>query len=147
MKKITLTLIAFLAGAATLLAVDDNWLKDLDEAKKVAKEENKHIMLEFTGSDWCPPCIKLKEDVLTTSDFKSFAKENLVLVYLDFPRRKELSAEQTSHNQKAAQKYKIQAFPTVILLDSDGEVVGKTMGYPRGGKSGFMEFLKENTAS
>src|SRR5437667_5690546 len=107
MKKIAIGLFACLAllqvGAEEL-----NWLTDLAKAQAQAKKENKLVMLDFTGSDWCGWCIKLNKDVFSTQEFADYAKKNLVLVEVDFPKRKTLSADQKKANQALAEKYKIQ---------------------------------------
>lgn len=105
------------------------------------------MMLEFHGSDWCPPCIKLKNEVLNTPTFQKFAAENLVLVNLDFPRRSPISDEQRQHNQDLAMRFGVQGFPTVILLSPDAEVLDQNVGFPRGGLNGFMSFLKKHAGS
>ena len=148
MKKLAyiLTSAALLLGTVAAQA-GDGWLTDFDKALATAKEQDKHILLEFQGSDWCPPCIQLSEKVLSTDAFKEYAASELVLVMADFPRRKELSDEQKAHNQKLAEKYGIQYFPTVLVLDQDGQVLDKMVGFPKGGLEGFLSFLKESTAS
>jgi len=124
MKKISIGLIAcwalLQAGAEEL-----QWLTDLPKAQAQAKKENKLVMLDFTGSDWCGWCIKLNKEVFSKTEFAGYAKKNLVLVEVDFPRRKELSAEQTKANKALMQKYKIEGYPTIIVLDGDGKQVGE----------------------
>ncbi|MCA1797553.1 MAG: thioredoxin family protein, partial [Geobacteraceae bacterium] len=83
------------------MAYSDNltWHSDIDKARKIAAENNKHLLLDFTGSDWCPWCIKLDEKVFSTPEFAEFATGNLVLVKIDFPKRKQLSQAQEQSNQ------------------------------------------------
>ena|SRR5438309_6326860 len=124
MKKIAIGLIAcwalLQAGAEEL-----QWLTDLPKAQAQAKKENKLVMLDFTGSDWCGWCIKLNKEVFSKEEFAAYAKKNLVLVEVDFPRRKELSAELTKANKALQEKYKIEGYPTLIVLNGDGKQVGK----------------------
>lgn len=102
---------------------------NLEEALLKAKSENKTVFINFSGSDWCRACILLKKTILNTEEFEKFASENLVILDLDFPRLKKnkLSKEQTATNEALAEKYnKNGQFPTIILMDSDGKVLGKT---------------------
>src|SRR5438094_4203877 len=103
------------AGAAEL-----QWNTDLAKAQEQAKKENKLVMLDFTGSDWCGWCIKLNKDVFSKPEFAKYAKDNLVLVEVDFPRRKEQSAEQKKSNKALQEKYQIQGYPTIIVLNGEG---------------------------
>lgn len=134
-------------GAAGEAPDKAGWHTNLDEAKAAAAESGKILMLEFHGSDWCPPCIKLQNDILATESFKAFAEANLVLVNLDFPRRTPLPEAQRAYNTELAQQYGVQGFPTVVLLSASGEELDRIVGFPRGGYNGFMEFLKQHTKS
>lgn len=145
MKNLLRTFVSFVTLTAAALAADGPWLTNYDEALAKAKAENKLLMVEFHGSDWCPPCIKLNAEVLTTETFKAFAKEELVLLNVDFPRKTPLSDEQRSHNEALAQKFALQGVPMVVLLDAEGEVLDKMVGFPRGGLEGFMTFLQAKT--
>jgi disulfide reductase len=128
MKKIALILIAGFsllgAGAAEL-----EWLTNLARAKSQAKAENKLVLMDFTGSDWCPGCKKLKKDVFSTEEFATFAKANLVLVEVDFPKtKKEIekqSAELKKANEALANKFDIEVFPTLVILGSNGKQLSK----------------------
>src|SRR5437588_575571 len=114
MKKMAIGLIAGLAllqaGAA-----ESQWLTDLPKAQAKAKEEKKLVMLDFTGSDWCGWCIKLHKEVFSKPEFAEYAKKNLVLVEVDFPRQKEQPAELKKANQKLQEKYKIEGYPTLVV--------------------------------
>src|SRR6266568_8131270 len=102
--------IGLLAGWALLQAgaAELEWLTDLPKAQAQAKKENKLVMLDFTGSDWCGFCIKLNKEVLSKPEFAEYAKKNLVLVEVDFPRRKALSAEQKKANESLQGKYNVR---------------------------------------
>jgi protein disulfide-isomerase len=123
MKKIALGLIAcwalLQAGAEEL-----QWLTDLPKAQAQAKKENKLVMLDFTGSDWCGWCIKLNKDVFSKPEFIKYAKENLVLVEVDFPKRKQQSPDQKKANETLQEKYGITSLPTIIVLNGEGKKVG-----------------------
>jgi len=132
MKKIAQSL--FLFAAVLLLGTSNlSAQSNLEEALQQAKESNKHVLINFSGSDWCRSCILLKKTILNTTEFKAFADKELVILDVDFPRLKKnrLSKEQTAKNEALAEKYnKKGQFPTIILLDKEGKVVGKT-GYKK----------------
>ena len=127
MKRIVLTLFASVL-AFQLTAAELNWLTDLSAAQAQAKKEKKMLMLDFTGSDWCSWCTKLKKEVFDTKEFADYAKENLVLVEVDFPRKKKLDAAQQKANEALMEKYKVKGFPTLVVLNADGQQVGE-LGY------------------
>lgn len=118
------------------------WIDDYDKALQIAKAEKKHVLLDFTGSDWCGWCMKLEEEVFSKSEFKNFAKENLVLVTVDFPHKKKLSAKVKSQNDSLSSKFNIEGYPTIILLDATGRKVGET-GYQDGGPVKYVAHLKK----
>lgn len=93
-----------------------------------AKSENKPVLLEFTGSDWCPPCMQMHEEILSKPDFLAYAKSNLIFVELDFPNEKPQSAAQKKANEALADKFKTEAFPTFILLNPEGVEVWREVG-------------------
>lgn len=108
-----------------------NWLTDFEQAKKTASDQDKNIIIVFSGSDWCAPCIKLDKNIWQSESFKNEAAKDWVLVKANFPRKKasELSKEQTEHNRKLADKYNIEgSFPLVVILDKNGKLLGK-MGF------------------
>jgi protein disulfide-isomerase len=118
-----------------------SWMTDFDAATAKAKADEKPLLVNFTGSDWCGWCIKLDKEVFSKSTFKDYAEENLVLVEIDFPRGKSQSAELKAQNEALAGKYGIRGFPTILLLDADGKVIKQT-GYRRGGPEKYVEHLK-----
>ena len=128
MKSLALLLTALAFITSPLLA-EDTWLTDLPKALEQAKAQKKMVLLDFTGSDWCPPCKALHKTVLTSTEFSKFAKDNLVLVELDFPRSKEQTAELKAANQELSKKYAIRGYPTIIVLDADGKELFKKVGY------------------
>ena len=147
-KHLTKFLLAAIASASllTVHAEELKWHTDLPKAQVEAKTDKKLVMLDFTGSDWCGWCIKLNKEVFSTPEFAEFAKKNLVLVEVDFPRKKQLSAEQKKANQELQSKYQIQGYPTLIVLDADGNKVGE-LGYVAGGpKAWIAKFEKETKA-
>jgi protein disulfide-isomerase len=110
-------------------AADLTWLTDVPKAQEIAKKENKVVLLDFTGSDWCPPCIKLHSEVFSSDAFKEHAGKKFVLVELDFPRSKKLAPELKKANDQLKEKFSITGYPTIILLDSSGKEIGRKVGY------------------
>jgi thioredoxin-related protein len=129
MNKLGLTLLATVALAAAALADEATWLTDLAKAQALAKQEKKMVLMDFTGSDWCPPCKALHKNVLTAKEFVDYAKSNLVLVLVDFPMHKTLPVEQGKANEALRQKFKVEAYPTVIVLDPNGKQLSFEAGY------------------
>lgn len=114
----------------------------IEEAVQIAGDRK--ILVEFTGSDWCPPCQRMKSEVLGTRKFKTYAEENLVHVYLDFPRRIKLSPEVVEYNNKTSQEYNVRGFPTYIVMDSNGKELRRTSGYMVGGPDRFINWIERN---
>jgi thioredoxin-related protein len=111
------------------------WGLDFAKAKSEAVQNHKYIVINFSGSDWCGPCIKLKRDVLDTPQFLAFAVKNLALVRADFPRLKknQLDKKQTALNEELADKYNHEGkFPFTVLVGADGKVLKEWDGYPAG---------------
>lgn len=134
MTKCFLSLFAAVLTAGSALALD--WMTDLDAACKKAQEENKLVLLEFTGSDWCGYCIRLKKNILETPEFETYAKEKFVPVEVDLPRNTaKLSAETLAQNNQLVRKHAVSAFPTLMVMHPTGRVVG---GF-KGAKPGFAE--------
>jgi thioredoxin-related protein len=128
MKKISF-LILFLLCTSAIFAQD--WTTNFEEAKTLAAKKNENIVLVFQGSDWCGPCIKLDREIWSTDTFKEFSKSHFVMLKADFPRRKanQLDSEQIRKNTLLAEKYNPAGyFPFVVVLNSDGKVLGET-GY------------------
>ncbi len=107
------------------------WITNLEDGFQMAKKDNKHVFVLFTGSDWCPPCKKLHHEILESKQFEKFADENLVLVMLDFPRKmkNKLSPEQTNYNKNLSRKYHVRGFPSVLIFDADGKELNRWVGY------------------
>jgi thioredoxin-related protein len=135
-------LVAFLVGCAKTGAADDlNWQDNLEKALQQAKKENKAVMVNFTGSDWCIWCKRLNSEVFSKDEFENYADGNLILVRLDFPRNIEQTAETKMYNNTLAQRFGIQGFPTILLFNSSGKLV-LTTGYQPGGPANYVNHLK-----
>jgi len=147
--KYTLAAFVALMIAALPALAAPKWYTDLDEAKAVAAKENKPLLVDFTGSDWCGYCIKLHAEVFDKPEFAEFAK-NYVLVELDFPNKKPQPAEEKAKNKATQAKFGVSGFPTVLLLDAKtGEAYGRQSGYgPGSGPKAYIEKLSafKNTA-
>lgn len=145
-RRATLTAAVMLMGAVLMMgrawADVDGWGENYQQALTRARAENKMVVMDFTGSDWCPWCIKLHDEVFNTPQFKKFAAKNLILVKVDFPRAIEQSAAVKAQNEKLQEKYKIEGYPTVIVLDSNGKQIGQ-LGYEEGGPAPFIEKLSK----
>ena len=120
---------------------DGLWKTDFSAAQKQAAAENKHILLSFSGSDWCPPCMALDREVFSAPEFVAYAKTNLILVQADFPRNTPLSAEQGAANQTLAERFGVETFPSVFILTPQGRPVART-GYRPGGSDAYIEKIK-----
>lgn len=112
-------------------------MTDFEAAQAKAAAEQKPMLLDFTGSDWCGWCIKLDKEVFSQEAFQNYAAEALVLVELDFPRGKDQSAKLKAQNKALAEKYGIRGFPTILILSPEGELIEKT-GYRRGGAESYV---------
>lgn len=116
------------------------WSENFNEVLVKAKESNKNILINFTGSDWCPYCIKLKTEVFSKKPFEKWASENVILFECDFPRNIKQPESIKQQNSSLAQKYGISGFPTVLLIDVNGNVLARS-GYRRGGSASWVEFI------
>jgi protein disulfide-isomerase len=127
--------------AAAAQASGSSWGTDLPGALNQARTDNKMVLLDFTGSDWCPWCIKFDQEVLSTGEFANYAGSKLVLVQLDFPRTKPQSDALKQANQELYQRFNVNGYPTYILLNSSGRELGRQVGYAPGGPSAFIAKL------
>lgn len=129
MRRISLFFFFFCA----VFAFSQDWQASYQEAVKASAENNEPIILVFSGSDWCAPCIKLDKNIWQSPEFKTYADEHYVLYRADFPRKKanQLSAERTMENVELADRYNPKGyFPLVVVLDKKGKVLGTT-GYKK----------------
>lgn len=129
--------------------LDNNaWFTNFNDAKAKAIKEQKPMLIDFTGSDWCGWCIKLDEEVFSQADFQEFASDSLVLVEIDFPKNKVQSEELKVQNKALAKKYSIRGYPTILLLTPEAELIEKT-GYQSGGAKAYVSHIQNilNTAN
>jgi disulfide reductase len=118
------------------------WLTNLEDAMNEAKVTNRYIFVDFTGSDWCGWCFKLDEEVFEKEAFIDYAKDNLIMLKLDYPKSIKQTPEVKKYNNEMAMKYKIQGFPTILMLDKNGEEIAKT-GYQSGGALNYVDHIEE----
>lgn len=140
MKFLSVALIALFSMSSTAF-----WLTDFQMAQAQAKAKKQPILLNFSGSDWCLPCIKMKKTIFETETFTTYAAQNLVLINADFPRSKKKLLDKTlqAANDKLAEKYNpTGTFPLTLLLDADGRVLKKWEGLPKMTPEMFVEALK-----
>ena len=140
-KKITLFLLLLLTSSLTF---SQDWQTDFKKAKELSSKENKNIILVFQGSDWCAPCIKLDREVWSTEEFKEYAAAHFIMLQADFPRKKAnaLPEDQQQANARLASTYNKKGFfPFVVVLDSDGNVLGQT-GYKKMTPSEYIKLLE-----
>ena len=143
MQKI-ITFLFLAAFTLGLQAAEAKWLTDFDAVKKQAAKEDKAILMDFTGSDWCPPCKALKKNVFDKSEFKEFAEKKLVLMELDFPNDKsKITPQVAASNKKLGEQFKIEGYPTIIVLDKSGKELGRMVGYGGDSPSEYIEKVEK----
>ena len=142
MKKF-LALVCTLVIASHVSLAAGGWTDNYEKAVAQAKAEKKLVLLDFTGSDWCGWCMKLDKEVFSKSDFKAFAKDNLVPVTLDFPHGKKLPKHTADQNAKLKGEHGVSGFPTLVLIDAEGKTINKWGGY----SATFFEDLKAKVAA
>lgn len=141
MKTAPSLLLALLTGTLSALAAS-GWQTDFAAAQTSAKKDSKAILLDFTGSDWCGWCIKMKKDSLDQKAFQEFADKKLVLVEVDFPNAKKQTEAVKKQNDDLQKKYNVEGYPTFVLVDGDGKELGRHVGYLKGGPSAFVEKIE-----
>jgi disulfide reductase len=147
-RLILFTVAACILLHAPLGSAAPGWLNDYKKAQQEAKADNKLLLLDFTGSDWCGYCIQLDKEVFSQSNFKEYASKNLVLLELDFPRPggarwQAQGAELKKQNQELAQQYQVQGFPTLVVLNADGQKLWQFDGYFPGGTEALITQLEK----
>ena len=138
---------AIALGIASSAPAESDWLNDYKTAQQQAKTGNKLLLVNFTGSDWCGFCIRLDRDIFSKPEFKDYASKNLVLLEIDFPRPggprwNAQSAALKKQNEDLASKYQVFGFPTIVVLNGEGKLVGE-LGYMEGGPAPFIAELEK----
>jgi protein disulfide-isomerase len=146
MRPLRSLLLTLVAGALPILA-GSGWQTDFSAAKAAAKKDSRAILLDFTGSDWCGWCIKMKKDSLDQKAFQEFADKKLVLVEVDFPNNKKQTDAVKKQNEDLQKRYNVEGYPTFVLVDGDGKELGRHVGYLKGGPKAFVQKIEEWTKS
>lgn len=143
MKKLAITLFLVL-GSMTIQAQELTWQTDMKKAMEISKKSKKPLFLFFTGSDWCGWCMRLQKEVFKTPEFEKWAKKNVILVELDYPRQTPQKPEIQKQNMELQQSFAIQGYPTVWFVNAskkDGKInlekIGST-GYVAGGPTAWL---------
>ena len=144
MKYFSLLALALLAVTIPAHAVPPpGWTEDYAKAVEKAKTENKNVLLDFTGSDWCGYCIALNKEVFATPKFKEWAKQNVVLVEVDFPHSKPQTQKIKAQNADLKGKYPANGYPTIVVIDTTGKELARKVGYsPGSGPDAYISALE-----
>ena len=136
-----------LASTAAVQADQTPWLTDYAKALQQAKEQKRNVLLDFTGSDWCPVCIQMDKQVFNTPEFKGYSDKKLVLLRLDFPISKPLPQNLQDQNNHLVDAYSVgDLFPVFILVDPAGKVILRHVGLVEGGPAGFIAMIEGKKA-
>lgn len=141
--KSRLLILTALAFATTAFA-KTGWEDDFEKGLAKAKAAGKPALVDFTGSDWCIWCKRLDEEIFSKKEFKDYVKDKFQLVEVDFPQIKPLPKKKAEANDALSEKYKVQGFPTVIIMDGSGKEIGR-LGYVEGGPKAFIAELEKVT--
>lgn len=144
-RNLILLVLVFFSTSGVVAAA--GWQTDYAKALEVAKAENKRVLLDFTGSDWCGPCIQFKKMVFSKPQFLTYAEKNLVLVEVDYPKQKKQSDAMVKQNQRLAKEYGIEekGFPTVVLLDPNRKILREFTGYGGGSAAEIIDWIEGKT--
>lgn len=139
--SLSLLLIAttLLLHATVHAAPPAGWTEDYAKALAEAKTQKKDVLLDFTGSDWCGWCMKIDKEIFETPKFKTWARQKLVLVKVDFPHSKPQSPKIKDQNKKLQSEHHVRGFPTLVIVDAEGKKLWENVGYIKGGPDAFIE--------
>jgi len=145
-NRIPAFLVAFGLLCNVSVRAESGWATDYQKEQEEAKTDHRLVLLNFTGSDWCGYCVQLDRAILSKPEFKDYANKNLVLLEIDFPRRNgprwnAQSIELKKQNMELAEKYQVEGFPTLVVLDGEGKTLWKYEGYYAGGLAAFLAEL------
>jgi thioredoxin-related protein len=144
MRRFSWLLLGFIF-VATIARGAAEWQSDYEQALATAKETRKCVLLDFTGSDWCPPCIEMNKVVFSQPAFQNYAQKNLILVEIDYPSRKKLPENITKQNERLKRQYRLdgKGFPTVVLLNPDGKILGELQRYGGEGPEEIIAWVEK----
>lgn len=123
--------------------IRSEWFDDHELAEAKARETGRPVLVNFTGSDWCGYCIRMREEIFDTGIFAAWAENRFVLLECDFPRSRPLPSEVIRQNEELAERYQIRGFPTILVLDDQGRVLASS-GYQRGGAAAWIANLERD---
>jgi thioredoxin-related protein len=138
----TFAICALLAVSTCAAFAAGGWSENYAKSRTLAKKGQKLLLLDFTGSDWCSWCLKLDQEVFSQPEFKDYAAKNLVLMTVDFPQTKVQSDALKAQNDKLQDKYHVEGYPTIVVLNAAGKQVGQ-LGYQPGGPAAFIAELEK----
>lgn len=142
--RILLTSVSVLCLMAISASAAVTWGTDYNKALAEAAKENKLVLINFTGSDWCPYCIALQKSIFSKPAFATYADKNLVLLEADFPQNKPQPEALKKQNLALAKKYKLnEMFPTLVLLNSKGKEIERNVGFLPGGPAAFIDWVNK----
>ena len=118
------------------------WITSYADALALAKKQKKLVLADFTGSDWCVWCKRLKEEVFDKPEFLTWAEKNVILLELDYPRSTPQSDDLKKQNEKLAKDFKVEGYPTILFLDASGKKVGQS-GYKQGGPPAWLKSIEK----
>jgi thioredoxin-related protein len=142
-KRALLALLLLTPISQALAAASTSAEPSFDEVLAKAAAEHKRVLIDFSGSDWCYWCQVMEKDVLSKAEFKAYADKNLVVLLADFPSRTQLPSEVQERNYFLKNKYRVNGFPTFVVLSADGKELDRVVGYVRGGPQAFIEILRK----
>ncbi len=146
MKKLKCFIVLFTFLFSMSSVIGQNWIPNYDEAQQKSKVEQKNLLINFSGSDWCVPCIKMKKNIFSNADFVDFSNQNLVLYNADFPRskKKQPTEKIVEINKQLAEKYNTKgSFPFTILLNSEGKILKSWEGYANASAQKFVSEITQ----
>jgi protein disulfide-isomerase len=145
-RLIRLVAPAFFALTLASLHGQAEWGTDYAKALAAAEKSGRPVLVNFTGSDWCGFCVRLKDELLVKPAFTRWAADKLVLLELDFPRNKEQPAAEKEQNAELKKKFAVRGYPTLILISAKGEEIERFVGYAPGSSQAHLEKLKAAVA-
>ena len=125
----------------------EEWMTNYDKALALSKKSGKPVLANFTGSDWCHYCVKLHDEVFKTKEFSAWAKDNVILLEVDYPRSKPMDAKVKKQNESLKSKFEISGYPTVLFLDPKGNRIGNRSGYYAGGPDNWTTIASQNISA
>lgn len=144
MRRFSCLLLGFIL-VATIARGAAEWQTDYEQALAAAKAARKCVLLDFTGSDWCPPCIQMKKVVFSNAAFLNYAHKNLILVEIDYPSRKTLPENIVRQNERLERQYSLdgKGLPTLVLLSPDGKILAERQGYGGEGPAEIIAWVEK----